>query len=97
MPRIGELLGVFFYLYYRDHGLIHVHAIYQNYVAVAVVALDGAVLEGKLPAKKLKIARKFVLDNAIEIQQLADDVADSKAGTSSAQKAKRMTKKSKDE
>ena len=94
MPRIGELLGVFFYLYYRDHGLLHVHAIYQNYVAV--IALDGTVLEGKLPGKKLKIARKFVLDNATEIQQLADEVAESKAGNSTAPKAKSMTKKPKD-
>lgn len=93
MPRIGELLGVFFYLYYRDHGLIDVHAIYQNYVAV--IALDGRILEGKLPAKKLKIARKFVIDNATEIQKLANEVAESKAGNSEAPKAKSMTRKPK--
>jgi hypothetical protein len=93
MPRIGELLGVFFYLYYLDHGLIHVHAIYQDHVAV--IALDGTVLEGKLPAKKLKIARKFVTDNMETIQALADEVAESKAGTGPAPKAESLTKKRK--
>lgn len=75
--------------------MIHVHAIYQNHVAV--IALDGTILEGKLPTKKLKIARKFILDNAVEIQLLAAEVAESKAGKSPAPKAKSLTKKAKND
>ena len=30
MPRIGELLGVVFYLYYIDHKPDHIHAFYRN-------------------------------------------------------------------
>ena len=50
MPRIGELFGAFFYLYFQEHGVPHIHAIYQDYVAV--LDLQGTLLEGKLPRKK---------------------------------------------
>lgn len=90
MPRIGELLGIFFYLYFREHGITHIHAIYQS--QVAVLALDGTVLEGKLPAKKLKLARKFVLDNASLIEQMAAEIDESKAGKKPTPKTKNLTK-----
>lgn len=70
MPRIGELFGIFFYLYFQEHGVPHIHAIYQDYVAV--LDLQGTLLEGKLPGKKMKIAKKFVADYADDIQEMID-------------------------
>ena len=93
MPRIGELLGIFFYLYFREHGITHIHAIYQN--QVVVLTLDGTILEGKLPAKKLKLARKFVVDNADLIEQMSNNIEESKAGKRTAPKTKNLTKSKK--
>ncbi len=31
MPRIGELFGVIFYLYYSDHKPDHIHTFYQKH------------------------------------------------------------------
>jgi hypothetical protein len=61
MPRIGELLGVIFYIYFSDHKPDHIHAIYQN--NEALFTLEGKLIKGKLPAAKLKIAVKFIHDN----------------------------------
>jgi len=61
MPRIGELLGVIFYLYFSDHKPDHIHAFYQKHEAL--FSFDGKLLAGKLPEAKMKIARKFISDN----------------------------------
>ena len=90
MPRIGELFGVFFYIYFREHGVPHIHALYNG--KVAVIALDGVVLEGKLPRKQLKIARKFVLDYATEILARIEEIEASQKGTKPAPKIKRIPK-----
>ncbi len=91
MPRIGELFGVFFYLYFQEHGIAHVHAIYQDYVAV--ISLDGLLLEGKLPKKKMKIARKFVVDYAELIQEMIDEIEGSKKGSKKSPKIENITKR----
>ena len=91
MPRIGELFGVLFYLYYLEHGVPHIHAIYQNYTAV--LDLDGNVLEGKLPIKKLKIAKRFIADFTPEIQEMNQQITDSKKGKAPAPSVKNLTKK----
>lgn len=90
MPRIGELFGIFFYLYFQEHGVPHIHAIYQDYVAV--LDLQGTLLEGKLPGKKMKIAKKFVADYADDIQEMIDDINDSKTGKKKAPKIKNLNK-----
>ena len=61
MPRIGELLGVIFYLYFNDHKPDHIHAIYQKHEAL--FSFDGELIAGKLPETKIKIAKKFIVDN----------------------------------
>jgi len=61
MPRIGELLGVIFYLYFNDHKPDHIHAIYQKHEAL--FTFDGELIAGNLPVTKLKIAKKFIIDN----------------------------------
>jgi hypothetical protein len=90
MPRIGELFGIFFYLYFQEHGVPHIHAIYQD--NVAVLDLKGMLLEGKLPRKKMKIAKKFIADYAEDIQEMIDDINYSKVGKKKAPKIKNLNK-----
>jgi hypothetical protein len=57
MPAISMFYGIIVYMYFldnRQHNLPHVHAKYQEDEAVIAIA-DGAVLDGALPANKLKL------------------------------------------
>lgn len=57
MPVISMFYGIVIRLFYRDnrqHHLPHIHAEYQNHVAVFAIE-DGAVLEGALPTAKSKL------------------------------------------
>ncbi|MBV9947347.1 MAG: DUF4160 domain-containing protein [Myxococcales bacterium] len=55
MPRVGEALGILFYVYAEDHNPPHVHAIYGEEEAELEIA-TGAVLVGRLPGAKLRQA-----------------------------------------
>jgi len=56
MPRIAEFYGIVIYMYYRDHGVPHFHAIYAG--REAVVSIQGLrVLEGRLPRRALALVR----------------------------------------
>lgn len=59
MPRVGELLGVLFYIYADDHSPPHVHAIYGDR-AMQIVIATGEVLEGSLPGSKERVALGWV-------------------------------------
>ena len=55
MPELCSFEGISIYMYSepnRPHKLPHIHAEYQG--QQIVVSLDGAVLEGDLPSKKLR-------------------------------------------
>lgn len=52
MPRIGEALGILFYVYAEDHDPPHVHAIYGSEQALLVIA-TGDPLAGSLPGKQV--------------------------------------------
>jgi hypothetical protein len=62
MPRIGEALGILFYVYAEDHNPPHVHAIYGD-AQVQLVIATGEVLEGALPGGKLRQARAWLREN----------------------------------
>ena len=93
MPRIGELFGIFFYLYFREHGVPHIHAFYSG--RVAVIGLDGVLIEGGLPKKQLKISQKFAVEYATEIQQKINQIEASKRGEKKAPVVKRLDTKDK--
>ena len=55
MPEICRFEGLCIYMYHEPngpHNLPHIHADYQG--QQIVVALDGTILEGDLPSKKLR-------------------------------------------
>jgi len=54
--------GIIVSLYYLDnkqHGRPHVHVRYQEHEAVLGIP-DGDILEGSMPAKKLKLAQAWM-------------------------------------
>jgi acyl dehydratase len=62
VPRIGETLGILFYVYAEDHNPPHVHAIYGSEQAQLVIA-SGALLAGSLPGSKLRQAQDWLAAN----------------------------------
>lgn len=57
MPRLSEFYGIVIYMYWKDHGPPHFHAIYGGAEALVRIA-DGQFIEGRLP----RTARKLVLE-----------------------------------
>lgn len=58
MPKIAEFYGIAIYMYYRDHGIPHFHAIYGDHEAV--IGIEGLrLLEGRLPRRALALVRSW--------------------------------------
>jgi hypothetical protein len=55
VPRVGEWLGILFYVYAEDHNPPHVHAIYGDDAMLIEIA-TGDVLAGSLPGSKQRDA-----------------------------------------
>jgi hypothetical protein len=57
MPAISMFYGILITIFFRDnaqHKLPHIHARYQGYKASLSIN-DGAVLDGELPPKQLRM------------------------------------------
>jgi hypothetical protein len=62
MAVISMFYGIIISLYFMDRGrhrLPHVHARYQEQEAVLSVP-DGRLLEGRLPANKMKLVQAWI-------------------------------------
>jgi hypothetical protein len=53
MPRVGEALGILFYVYAEDRNPPHIHAICGDDQAEIEIA-TGSVIVGSLPGAKLR-------------------------------------------
>ena len=54
MPRISEFFGIAIYMYFKEHGRPHFHAIYGEYNAlINLEALE--IIEGDLPNRATKM------------------------------------------
>lgn len=56
MPELSRFYGIIIKMYFngtQQHHKPHIHAFYGDYEAV--VAVDGDLLAGSIPAKQLKI------------------------------------------
>jgi hypothetical protein len=58
MPRISEFYGIVIYMYYRDHGVPHFHAIYGGQEAVISIR-SLRVLEGRILPRALALVRTW--------------------------------------
>ncbi|MDQ6614514.1 MAG: DUF4160 domain-containing protein [Actinomycetota bacterium] len=59
MPRLSTFYGIVIYMYIRDHGVAHVHALYGGDRAVVDVA-TGALLAGTLKPRQTSMVREWV-------------------------------------
>ena len=62
MPVISMFYGIIVHLYYADnrrHRKPHIHVSYQG-MEVVLSLPDGDVLEGSLPAKKMKLVQAWL-------------------------------------
>ena len=58
MPRIAAFYGIVIYMYHREHGVPHFHAIYGKHDAV--ISIRGLrVLEGRLPRRALALVKAW--------------------------------------
>ena len=68
MPRIAEFYGIVIYMYYRDHGAPHFHALYAG--QEAVIAIRGLqILEGRLPQRALALVRSWGRLRRVELER----------------------------
>jgi len=70
MPTISMFYGILILMYYRDnrqHHRAHIHARYQgNEAAIAID--DGAVLDGSLPPRQLRMVQVWIDIHKEELQ-----------------------------
>ena len=62
MPTISMFYGILVLMFFRDnrrHYLPHIHVRYQGEEAVISIE-DGAVLDGALPARQLKMVEAWI-------------------------------------
>lgn len=58
MPKIAEFFGISIYVYYRDHGPAHFHALYGG-DEVLVSIEDLSVLEGRLSPRAMGLVTEW--------------------------------------
>lgn len=61
MPTLSIFFGIIIKMYREvnsRHNLPHIHAEYQEFEAV--ISLDGEVLSGELPSKKMKLVQAWL-------------------------------------
>jgi hypothetical protein len=59
MPELARFLGIVIGMFYREHGVPHIHAVYGEH-EISVEVETGRV-HGHFPPRALK--RKFLLPN----------------------------------
>ena len=65
MPTLSMFYGLIIYMYAKDnqkHNIPHIDVEYQDEEAVFSI-LDGEVLEGKLPNKKIQLVKAWIIIN----------------------------------
>ena len=70
MPEISRFDGISVYMYREingPHNLPHIHADYQG--QQVVISLDGTILEGDLPSKKLRHLQVWVEMRRSELEE----------------------------
>lgn len=68
MPALSMFFGIIIYMYSEQdgqHNAPHIHARYQG--DEVVLSLDGEVLSGRIPPKKLRMVRVWIDIHAEEL------------------------------
>ena len=58
MPRISSFYGIVIAMYYREHGVPHFHALYEEYEAsISIESLD--LIVGDLPPGAMRLVKQW--------------------------------------
>ena len=60
MSELARFLGIVIAIYYREHGVPHLHVSYSGDAAIIAIK-NGTVLKGNLPGPALKLAREWIV------------------------------------
>ena len=74
MPELSRFLGIVIGMFYREHGVPHVHAVYGEY-EISVEVETGRI-HGQFPARALKLVLEWMTlhtPELLENWQLAKD------------------------
>lgn len=66
MPTIAIVDGVLILMYIRDHAPPHFHAKFAEHEC-KISILDGVILEGQMPANKVRRVREWLEENRNEV------------------------------
>lgn len=69
MPKISEFFGVAIYMYYRDHGPSHFHALYGS-DQVLVRIDDLSVMAGHLNPRALGLVMEWATIHQEELKEV---------------------------
>lgn len=67
VPKISEFFGISVYVYYRDHGPPHFHALYGG-EEVLVSLEDLSILEGRLSPRAMGMVTEWATLHQEELQ-----------------------------
>ena len=62
MPAISMFYGIIVYMYFVDnkqHKTPHIHVLYSGQEVIVAIP-DGAVIEGSIPAAKMKLLQAWI-------------------------------------
>jgi hypothetical protein len=76
MPTISYFFGIFIRVHWREHGVPHFHAYYNEYIVVISIK-DFSILEGALPPRPLGLVMEWA---AIHKQELIENYELGKQG-----------------
>ena len=59
MPVIGRFFEIVILMYAKDHGILHIHAKYQNHEAAFSVETSNMIV-GEMPTKQRKLVEAWI-------------------------------------
>jgi len=69
MPKVSEFFGIAIYVYYREHGPPHFHALYAG--EEVLIAIEGmSVLSGRLNPRALGLVMEWATQHHEELREV---------------------------
>ena len=69
MPKISEFFGIAIYIYWRDHGPAHFHAVYAEEEATVSIE-ELSILSGRLSPRVLGLVREWASLHQAELRKI---------------------------
>jgi hypothetical protein len=77
LPKVSEFFGIAIYVYWREHGPPHFHAVYGEHEASIAIG-NLAVVSGYLPPRALGLVLEWASLRQRELKEAWADAAEMK-------------------